>query len=719
MVSKRLKQGAAQKRVWRSKSTAALSLFVLALLVRGVYLFDSRDNPTFQTPIVDSQTYDGLARSLAAGRPVTSELFWQPVFYPLFLGLVYAAGSSAIVWAKIIQAILGAFTVLLAYRLAQKVFGQAEAVAAGLVTAIYMPLVFYETELLASGWAAFWAVALVLLFLEARKKPEPLVCLALGAVGALSILTRPEFLPVLGASCLWLLFVWARERRGAARAGSRFALVAVGFLLIAGPAGVWSRHVLGRTTILPTSGGINLFIGNNPDYERTITVRPGLDWRELTAAPARQGIVDDLGMQRYFLDRTREFVTAQPLAFLKGLAHKTAQFFSSREIPRNTDIYLFGKWSLTLRWLVWKAGPFGFPFGLLLPAAFLGLAFALRPLPGPLLLTLVLYPASMILVFVSSRYRVPLVPLLSVLAAGGIGAVWKMKQERRWKRLALASALALAVVAASSLPGPFPEERLDYEAELYYGLGTTFEKRGQNEEAKAAYNKTLELKDDYAEAHYNLANILDAEGDLQAALQHYARAVQMRPDSVEIRNNFGAALKSDGRIDQAVAQWEEAVRLAPSDPFAYFNLALALAEQGKYDQSSAYAKEALRQRPDWAELHVGLGQRLLQRGEVDMAREQFEEALRIRPAYADAHSGLGIALGNKGELDQAIAHFRQAIALDPRHVEALYNLGYALDLQGKWAEAIAQLERLLQIDPAHAQARRQLEWSRAQQQQDR
>ena len=63
----------------------AAFVFILALAVRMVYLFESTDNPTFFAPIVDSLRYNGLARDIAAGKTLTDSLFWQPPFYPLFL----------------------------------------------------------------------------------------------------------------------------------------------------------------------------------------------------------------------------------------------------------------------------------------------------------------------------------------------------------------------------------------------------------------------------------------------------------------------------------------------------------------------------------------------------------------------------------------------------------------------------------------------------------
>lgn len=694
-------------------------VFLLALLVRGIYLYESRDNPTFFTPIVDAQTYDGLARRLAGGQAVTSEFFWQPIFYPLFLSLVYRLSHSSILWAKIIQAVLGALTSSLTYHLGRRIFGRRTAIIAAAIAALYLPSVFYETELLAAGWAAFWLVAILLLLIRIKEKPGFWNCFALGAAGMLSIITRTEFLPFLGAACLWLFIVWVRGQIGAAKIIRGTASICLGFLVIAGPLGILNHRVTGRARILPYSGGINFYIGNNPNYKKTITVRPGLGWRELTATPARYGITDDQGMERFFFNKTKEYIISEKAGFIKGLAYKTLQFISGREIPRNTDIYTFRKWSRLLQLLVWKIGHFGFPFGVLLPLALVGLIFCRRSLPGPILLSLFLYPASMIVVFVTSRYRAPVVPVISILAAAGVGIMGKMGQKKQWKSLAAAWAIVASACAISSAPGFFYEERLDYEAELYYGLGSTYDAWGKEEEARKAYLKAIDLRADYAEAHYNLANILKSQGQIEESIGHYAQALQTEPNSIEIRNNFGAALKMQGLISQAIQQWEKALEIIPSDPYAHFNMGLAMAEQGKYDLSIKHFKEALQKSPDWVDIHINLGMIFLQQGKAAEAIEQFNEALRIKPDDAAIHCSLGVALGSQGELVKAIGHFREAIRLEPGHIEAHYNLGYALQLQGKLDEAIAEYQRLLQIDPHHTLGRQNLERALAQSRQER
>ncbi|MHC4344856.1 MAG: ArnT family glycosyltransferase, partial [Planctomycetota bacterium] len=196
-----------------------VGIFALAVLVRGVYLYESSDNPTFRAPVVDSLTYDQMARRLLAGEGLTSDFFWQPLFYPLFLAGVYRVSDFSILAVKVIQMILGAVTCLLVLRLGQRLFDRQTGILAGLIAVFYMPMVFFEQELLATGWAAFCSVAVVLCLLRAREKPTLWRCFILGLTGAFSIIVRPVFLPFFAAGCLWLAVSWIRDRVG----GSAFA----------------------------------------------------------------------------------------------------------------------------------------------------------------------------------------------------------------------------------------------------------------------------------------------------------------------------------------------------------------------------------------------------------------------------------------------------------------------------------------------------------------
>ena len=538
--------------------------------MRAAYLFESSSNPTFFAPVVDSETYDRLASAFAAGHELTDEFFWQPPFYPLFLGIVYRLSGSSIVWAKLLQALIGSATCLLTYHLGRTVFDRRVGVLAALFVALYGPLIFFDGELLATGWATFWTVTLILLFLWARRSDRLPPFLVLGACGALSVLTRPTFLPFFVATGAWLAATLIRGRMpGRGAVAARLSLVVVGFLAVSAPAAHWSRTASGRLSILPGSGGINLFIGNNPDAARTISILPGWEWEQLTRRPERFGVLCKQQTGRFFRGQVLQFVRDHPLDFLGGLANKTGQFLSSRELPRNVDVYVFRDWSVVLRTLVWRAGGFGFPFGLLLPLAGIGLVLGHRKLPAPILIFLLLYPASIILVFVSARYRSPVVPLLAVVAAGGLLELGRRIREKQWAGLAFPGGVAAALVLLATLPGPFPQERADYRAELHYSVGT----RAMN------------------------------GGDLDSAVEHLGRAVQMQPEHTDARNHLGVAYTKLGRLTLATECFERAVRDDPDFLTARINYGRLLAALGRLDEAAAQFRAGLEQQPHNAELH--------------------------------------------------------------------------------------------------------------------
>ena len=554
---------------------ALACLFVLALLVRAVYLFESSSNPTFFAPVVDSETYDRLASAFAAGQELTDEFFWQPPFYPLFLGVVYRLTGSSIVWAKVLQALIGTATCWLTFQLGRIVFDRRAGVLAALFVALYGPLIFFDAELLATSWAAFWTVALILLFVWARRSDRLPPFFVLGAAGALSVLTRPTFLPFFVASAVWLAATLCRERMaGRGAVAARLSLVVVGFLAVSAPAAHWSHAISGRWSILPASSGINLFIGNNPDAARTISIRPGWEWEELTRRPERFGVLRKQETGRFFRGQVLEFARDHPLDFLGGLARKTGHFLSSRELPRNVDVYVFRDWSVVLRTLVWKVGGFGFPFGLLLPLAGMGLVLGHRKLPPPIPIFLLLYPASIILVFVSARYRTPVVPLLSVLAAGGLLDLGRRIREKEWARLALAAGAAATLVVLATLPGPFPQERANYRAEVHYSVGT----RAMN------------------------------AGDLESAVEHLGRAVEIQPLHSDARNHLGIAYSKLGRLSLATECFGQAVRDAPRFVTTRVNYARLLAAQGRFEEATRQLRIGLEQQPDNAELQYRLGE---------------------------------------------------------------------------------------------------------------
>jgi Tfp pilus assembly protein PilF len=591
---------------WIDRTGAvATGVFGVALLLRLLHLAQSASGPTFFAPVVDAETYDRLARSFAAGGGFTHEFFWQPPFYPVMLGVIYRVADGSIVVAKLLQAVIGSWTCVLTFRLADDLFERRAGLLAGLLAAGSGPAIYFDGELLATGWAGFWSVALILLFLHAARCRSASASAALGLVGALSVLTRPPFLPVFLAGCLWLGFVGRRDG-GSRRAAPRLALVALGFLALAVPVALLSRAHTGRASLLPTSGGLNLYIGNNPEADRTVAIRPGWDWKELTQLPRHHGITERRDTGPFFARLVLDYARRDPAGFARGLAVKGLQLLCSRELPRNTDVYLDREHSTVLRLLVWKVGGFGFPAGVLLPLAALGIVLGFDRLPAPLRWHLLLYPLSIVLVFVSARYRTPLLPLLAVVAAGGCVALPRALAERRHGRVAAAAGAALLVLVLGTAFGPFPQERANYRAERHYFLGTRALNAGDLESALTHLDLAVTLEPDHSDAHNQLGLAHVGRGDYRAALADFERAVEANPRSATARTNLARVHAATGHPDEALRHFRTALAQDPYGSYTRRQFGLALVGMGRFaeaaellrplvaaDPTDAAAREAL------------------------------------------------------------------------------------------------------------------------------
>ena len=673
---------------------------MLAILVRGSYLYDNSDNPTFKVPIVDSMTYDQMARKAIQGEGITRDFFWQQCFYPSFLSVVYFFSNSSVILVKIIQNFLGAVTCVLTFRLGDRIFGRTAGFLAACIAALYGPLIFFDGELLAACWGAFWAVVLIYLFLMTAQKQSTVLCLFLGLCGAVSIITRPNFLLFFAAGYIWLIVMWFRQR---VRAGIflNAGATAVGFLIVVLPVAVKNHTLTGRFSILPATGAINLYIGNNPEFE-AVSIRPGLKWKSIVDLPSEHGAHNFAQEQRFYTSKVIEYIRAEPMGFIKGIAHKTMEFFSSREVPGNIDVYLLANWSSFISLLMWKVGGFGFPFGLLLPLAILGLVLNRKTVPVPVILFVILYPATIILTHIEARYRIPMIIPMCILAGSALVEIGRMYRQKHWRRLIITGISGTVVAFLCSVSGPFCGEKIDYEPELYYAVADSLNKRGRSQDSLNAYSKAVALKNDYVEAHHNLGLVLVDEGEIKGAIEHYKVAIKIYPEFANAHNDLGRAFYLLGENEKALEHHHKAIQIDPENADAHNDMGNVLSKIGRIDEAIEHYYKAVGLRPSDASSHNNLGTALFKLGRVAEAIEHYRKALDSEPDNASSHSNLGNVLSMSGRLTEAIAHYEASLAIRPGDAGVLSNLGNAFAALKKFPEAAQKYRQALEVAPDDA-----------------
>lgn len=351
--------------------------------------------------------------------------------------------------------------------------------------------------------------------------------------------------------------------------------------------------------------------------------------------------------------------------------------------------------------LSWKAGGFGFPFGVLLPLALLGLAGYWRQIPVPLKLFLILYPLSIILVFVVARYRAPVIPVMSVPAAAGLIVLIRSIRLHCWRRLVFAVVSTAVIVPVSTLPGPFPEEqRPNYEAELYANVGAMELFRGQYQTATIHLKKSLQIMPDNSMAHANLGVALFRQDKTEEAIRHCEKSLHYKPDSPDMLNNLGTVLSSVGRLDEAIECYHQALQINPYNSSSHFNLGHTFFEQKKFKGAADSYQKAIEINPGYTKAYVNLGHACYELGKMDEATNYYEKALQVDPEFSEARPNISWMynykakkLAHQNKIDEAVIYFQRAVEIYPIDVNNHIILAETLASQGRYDQAVAALKK--------------------------
>lgn len=694
------------------------AIFAAALGLRLLHLTQIADSPLFDVPVVDAKTYADLARGMLGGSWRGPDgPFWQPPLYSYFLGLLWwLAGGVDWVLPRVVQAAIGAATCILVWRLGCRAFTPGIGVAAGLAAALWGPLLLFDGELLPVALAVPLDLLALLALLRAgaaatgaaRGRWSLLAGAALGTA-ALCVANVLAFVPVAAG---WL---WQRRPEGGSRWPAPLLLVAGAAMAVA-PATARNLAVAHELVLISTNAGVNAYIGNNPDFDRTVAIQPGPEWIELVTRARREGGAMSASAQsRWYLARAWEFARTQPLAWLHLTARKARLYLHGFELGRNQDLYAARGDSRVLAALLWR-WVVAFPLGLALPLAAVGglqgwrAGLLAAPPARLLLLYLAVYSATVIAFFPASRYRLPAVPVLLLLAALGGRELWRLRRSGA-RNAALPAAVALAVAVLANAGGPAAAPAAGAQTE--HRLGFAFQQKGMLANAARHYRAALDLDPSLPEARYNLGAIYAEQGRFDRAAAEFAAYAQRFPDALQGRLSLGDALLRAGRVDEALAVYRDlaqaeglaaahgAGQVGAGPAQVWGRIAAAQASRGQLAEATAAYRTLLELRPDSTEARFVLGRVLEERDLPAAAGDEYAQVLRADEAHLAARHRLACVLFQQGRVEEAKAQLEEVIARDPAAVDSRWLLASQYTVEHRGREALAQAEAILAVQPDH------------------
>ncbi|MEA2600889.1 MAG: hypothetical protein QOF89_1881 [Acidobacteriota bacterium] len=564
------------------------AILALALALRLAHWWAVRDQPFFAWLVMDSQEYDRWAREIGAGDWLGSQVFFQAPLYPYLLAILYAlCGRSldAVYLVQIGLAVAGCYAL---YRAGREIGGEGAGLGAALLAAVYGPFLFYDAQLLKESPAVAVTCFLLWALAAARGHPGAGRWLAAGALlGVLALLRENALLLV----PFLLPLAWSGWRAFLRRSGALLGGLVLALLPVALRNGVVGGDFLPTTS----QGGVNFYIGNNPQADGTY--QPIVPGKQIPALERREPVriaeqatgrrLSPGEVSRYWLGRALAWARQEPGAFLRLQIHKLGMFWSWYEWPDAVDYYYVKTLSPVLRLPLLE-------FGGAVLLALAGLVLARRRLGpfAPALLFILGWMLSTVLFFLFSRYRLPVVPALLILGGVTLTALaeaWRTGSRRRAAGLAGIALTALLLPRAVGF-----EPRMDL---VHYNLGRLYDEQGRSEEAREHYKAAFILNPKDFLASLNLGNHAARRGDWATALRFYQRAAALEPRSDDAESNQGGVYLSMGDLGQAEAHLGRALALNPQNLPALQNAALLAARQGNLAKARELNRRLLEQDP--------------------------------------------------------------------------------------------------------------------------
>jgi tetratricopeptide (TPR) repeat protein len=512
-------------------------VFAVALGVRLLHIASLASAPVFGLRMGDGRIFHAWAQRLAGGDWVGSEVFFQAPLYPYFLGVVYAALGEDPRWLLGLQAVIGAASCAVVAAAGQRLFSPRAGLAAGLLLAVYPPVVFSDGLVQKSVLVLFLMSLLLFVWagVLARSGRTPRIREfgLLGLVLAGLVLSRENAgvlaLPIL----LWLLLEGALSAR---RRLALLAALACGLALLLAPVAIRNRVVAGELVLTTSNLGPNLYMGNNeradgfylalaegrgsPSYEREDAVRLAQEAlsRELSARE----------VSTYWTGRALDYIGSHPIQWTGLVLRKWLLLWNRREFADTEDLASHADWSPVL----WGLAPFH--FGVLAPLAALGAAVTWRQRRKlwSLYGMLAVYASSVVLFFVFARFRLPLIPFLVLFAGAGLVRLPELVRSRSRRQL---TALAAGVIGVAVFCNWPVQTRAGAAWLSPYNVGTALLAERRYEEAARSLAEAVRLAPSQAVAHYNLAQALQFQGRLGEAVPHFQAATRLADDLPHVR----------------------------------------------------------------------------------------------------------------------------------------------------------------------------------------
>ncbi len=393
----------------------ALSAVCLTLVLRLLTLAQLSSSPYALPVTSDMKFYADWALRIARGEWSDGHAFYGQPLYAYLVGGIFAVVGYQPFWIGLLQALCDTAIALLIFKIATLVFAELPARRAALIGllaavgwAFYVPAAAYSGLLIPTSFVvAIWAFALWWI-LQRSATARWAECFGIAALVGLSALIAAATLVILPLLAV-ALFLKRRQ----------LLFIALLAGLLAGTAPAWTHNLLVAhdPVFISAHGGLNFWIGNNPDANGYPKIPPGLPSDQAQLLESSIRIAETAAghslprseVSAFWSHKASAYIQANPGAWLGLVGVKLRNFWNAFRYDDLSSITPLRDAGIVLP---------GLHFGLLAALGLPGALFAFRNRRARwIIAALGLQMLALLPAFVNERYRLPAVPGLLILAS--------------------------------------------------------------------------------------------------------------------------------------------------------------------------------------------------------------------------------------------------------------------------------------------------------------
>lgn len=622
------------------KNTHLWLILVLATSLRITYWVEVKDEAWFVAPGTDPEYYLNWANDILNDNISQYIPFPRAPLYPYIIAGIQKLFGFGWLGLRLFNLICDLWTIVLIYLVGRRIVDHRVGIIAGIIFAVSGAGIYFTGEVLMTslGTLCLTWIMYSLATASGSKLMSKFISSGIG-IGVMALL-RPNILILLPFTSLFAYYLCNLQRESVKRLIVPIIHLSSAFIILL-PTILVNYQNSGHFIPVSTQGGVNFLIGNVRGADGWSSTLPtaGPSWNNIDALILASGFVrrelSDVEVSPVLWKMGLHEIVSAPMSWLKLMVKKNLLFINFREIANNRPFLLPRETSIIFGILSVVS------LGAIFPFSLLGLV-RLRNISEVKVLGAlsVLYGISIVLFFVTTRYRTPVFPAFAILAAMGFTEL--LKHRKNEKRI-FGLMFILLIGGLLSFPAWGGSDFGD-EVQANFIAGNAHLRMNQPMKAMENYKLALIIEPEFYELNLNTGVAWLALGDTNKAEDAFFREISHWQDSPKAYNNLGVIREGQGSVSDAVRYYKRSLTADASFVDARVNLARIFLKRG-----DVYARTGI----------------------LDSAALYYKQVLSLKGASAGLLHRMAIIELDNDKLVEAKQYLRHGLTLDPDFTPSL------------------------------------------------